>query len=199
MRQEQAVEQMRQEARRQDLLQRRQQDMAGALARSTTEFVTRFPGFEHVDLSMTRAYMLGERHDCHSLPIALSLAIGNYRRDLLARQLKSEPDREVVRLLTVRQQEEVVGALIRHFDHLMGVSDGLSNCATWHPLCRSTNDHPRSRRSKQRDCSRRWQQNVLSIYIKHTGVSAVSELYSYAQIPLPQWLRTQQRINLMCA
>lgn len=184
-----------QEARRLILLERQQTEMSTTLARSAIEFCVMFPGYDHVDLVCVRAYMLGERHDCKPLPLVLGGAVGNYRRDLLARQLKTEPDTLVVRELTTQQLDEVTKALIGHFEDLVEVSDGLRNCAEWHPQCRSTNDHARTRRHSQSDRSRRWQKNVLLVYIRRVGLSAIEELYSYVQIPLPVWLRKFQKIQ----
>ena len=183
------------EARRLELLRRRQAAMAAALAESVDVFETQFPGFDYVDLVRARAYMLGKRHDCHALPIMLSIAVGDYRRDLLARELRAEPATQAVAKLTAQQLQEVINAVTRHFDDLLELSDGLRNCASWHPCCRSTSDYIRSRRHKRHDQSRRWKHNVLTVYVRYVGISAIEELYSYAQIPLPHWLRKLQQTH----
>ncbi len=178
-----------QEERRLELLRRRTLAMASALAVSVVNFEVEFGSYLTTDLNRARAYMLGETHRCMPLPLELSVAVGDYRRDLLARRLQIEPFITEINALTSVQYNEVLDALVGHFEELMEVSDGLYNCSVWHPLCKNTNDHARSRRISRRSATRKWQRNVLKVYINITGLSAVEDLFSYALIPQPRWLR----------
>lgn len=121
-----------QEERRLELLKRRTLAMAEALAVSVVNFEVQFGSYINTDLNRARAYMLGETHHCMPLPLELSVAVGDYRRDLLASRLQPESVITEIDALTSTQYDEVINALVGHFDQLMEVSDGLYNCSEWH-------------------------------------------------------------------
>ncbi len=188
------------EERRLRLLQERQVALAATLAESVVAFEVRFPQFGDIDLKQVRAYMLGESHRSLPLPAELGVAVSAYRSRLLAKQLRTEPALEATKQMSVEQRDGVIDAMIAHFDALLDQSDGLYNCSVWHPACRHTNDHARTRRASRRTSSRRWQRNVLRVYIETVGLGAIVELFCYAQLPLPLWLRklnAQMNIRLI--
>lgn len=177
------------EQRRLRQLYERRVVLATTLAESVLSFEVKFPEFRNIDLNRVRMYMLGESHSCIPLPLELGMAVGNYRRDLLVTQLRTEPAVDAVRQMTSQQLSVVIDTMTARFDELVELSNGLRNCGTWHPYCRHTNDHVQSRHQSRRTASRRWHRNVLKVYILTVGLAAVVELYSYAQIPQPCWLR----------